>query len=1231
MNHLTLRVPWHDSKWVGCVCAAPSENPYCVALDRIRDERDDAAEDAVAGAPWWELASESLPACVAESGAFMNPEEWSRVFKHPYASLAQTQATHGRLKPTRVKVTPYSTFAVPFAWMLRSEQAAIDKRSPEQLPLDGADPFKSGSPWVFSRERQLALLDLFFGRVVPGNSLVFFYCKEGQPLGDSINRLVVGVGTIESMSPVLEYDTSGDKSTYPMWDRLIRHSIRPDGDKGFLLPYQEYLEPTGDDIEDARRYELLREIAVAVDPAHIRTFSYAAELAAPDVALSTLVRSLDAVRAIKRHGIAEGPWDKREEWLNEQIAAVWQQRGAFPGLGSVLEALGMRMGTTLALELISSGAVGVDDDPWPRVDALLKSEMDPPRQGYVPDLAAVKRTYLDLPPERRQLLVLLSRFALTPKQARRWFDPYERVRITDVTVSDRDIIENPYRISEADLGAPDDAPVTIGVVDRGLLPDPTVAVRHPVPESSRVGSPSDSRRVRAALVDVLRRVADSGDTLLSIAEALQRVARLDLERECVIGYDWVTINREALSGVVEVIEVPGPGNGALPMPALQLSALKQREGRLRSILGQRALKPLQSLETDWRQLLVRAIEAASGQFDANDSRHVEAIEDQSAAVQRVVSRKVSALVGRAGTGKTSVLGALLLCDEIAKDGILLLAPTGKARVRLAKAARGEAMTIAQFLNQQGRYDGARQRPLFSGEGKYRREKTVVIDECSMLTMDDLCAVLEALDLAHVQRLILVGDPNQLPPIGVGRPFADFVAHLESGTAIGPNSERLSDALARLTVEVRATANAGISDALRLAAWFTGERPPVDADRVLSDLELGGGFNDLEIVFWKTPDELRERLLDVFQKHLGLSGSEDIVGFDRSLGFDERGWVAFDKPDGAENWQMLSPVRMQMHGVLEINRWVQRTFRGKQLADASQSWGMSLGDETIVVKDKVIQVVNQNRDGWTGRASTTCYLANGEVGTMAMAKNGWMNAVFAGRPGVTFGYRNSRDFSGGSGPLELAYALTVHKSQGSEFKKVFVILPRMTRLLSRELLYTALTRSRDQLVLLIEGDDASMLYEYTRPERSETALRNTNLFMAVVRADDTSTPYAEHLIHRTEKGHLVRSKSELVIANMLLADGIDYEYERLLKGEVEPGRLRPDFSFVTPAGDLIVWEHLGMMARDDYRRGWEWKRKWYRNNGFIEGETLFTSEDDEQGGLDSTALRAVIEQVKERLA
>jgi hypothetical protein len=76
---------------------------------------------------------------------------------------------------------------------------------------------------------------------------------------------------------------------------------------------------------------------VPADPAHVRVFSYAAELAPADIALSTLVRCLESVRKIREHGIAKGPWERREEWLNQQIAQAWQDRGPFPGLGPVLE------------------------------------------------------------------------------------------------------------------------------------------------------------------------------------------------------------------------------------------------------------------------------------------------------------------------------------------------------------------------------------------------------------------------------------------------------------------------------------------------------------------------------------------------------------------------------------------------------------------------------------------------------------------------------------------------------------------------------------------------------------------------------------------------------------------------------------------------------------------------------------------------------------------------------
>jgi hypothetical protein len=91
---------------------------------------------------------------------------------------------------------------------------------------------------------------------------------------------------------------------------------------------------------------------------------------------------------------------------------------------------------------------------------------------------------------------------------------------------------------------------------------------------------------------------------------------------------------------------------------------------------------------------------------------------------------------------------------------------------------------------------------------------------------------------------------------------------------------------------------------------------------------------------------------------------------------------------------------------------------------------------------------------------------------------------------------------------------------------------------------------------------------------------------------------------------VRSKSELLIAEKLFNLGMNYQYERVLEGTVRPGKLRPDFSFVDDAGNLIVWEHLGRMDRADYRDGWEWKRQWYAQNNYAEERNLFTSTEEQ---------------------
>ncbi|MBK6588000.1 MAG: AAA family ATPase [Acidobacteria bacterium] len=111
----------------------------------------------------------------------------------------------------------------------------------------------------------------------------------------------------------------------------------------------------------------------------------------------------------------------------------------------------------------------------------------------------------------------------------------------------------------------------------------------------------------------------------------------------------------------------------------------------------------------------------------------------------------------------------------------------------------KAFTLAQFLNRSGRYDGTTGRYLLTGKEGTMEGRTVIVDECSMLTEEMMAALIEALKGVH--RLILVGAPRQLPPIGAGRPFVDIIAQL-TPTNIDQAFPRVGKSYAELTVPRR---------------------------------------------------------------------------------------------------------------------------------------------------------------------------------------------------------------------------------------------------------------------------------------------------------------------------------------------------------------------------------------------------------------------------------------------
>src|SRR5271166_6910977 len=161
------------------------------------------------------------------------------------------------------------------------------------------------------------------------------------------------------------------------------------------------------------------------------------------------------------------------------------------------------------------------------------------------------------------------------------------------------------------------------------------------------------------------------------------ISKLDLGQQCPVSSDWVTGNLKNLEGEIARFEV-AVSEDVPPVPCLQLTDVLEREQKLARILRKRAEAVLETLKEDWTAHVRSTINEQGIKVDFRQHRYADALEEQTKALEQITTRKLSVLAGAAGTGKTTVLGGLTKSPRLAKQGILFLAPTGKARVRLAQ-------------------------------------------------------------------------------------------------------------------------------------------------------------------------------------------------------------------------------------------------------------------------------------------------------------------------------------------------------------------------------------------------------------------------------------------------------------------------------------------------------------------------------------------------------------------
>lgn len=1190
---------------------------------------------------------------------------FEREHAHPYAETSKD--THAHFAPTKLKYTAYSAAALPFRWMMKpvvfGDEKSADIPLVECYPLDDVDrafeaevesliPFSTH--WMQDHRNHRALLDCFWNHIRVEESLVFFYAKQVPLVEDTGRRILIGAGRVKHVGGLTEYDYHGapnGKIRSLLWERMVTHSIRPDFSDGFLLPYHQALEAS----DEGRAFDPAEVVAFAPDD-RFTEFSFATEHVGNDAAIEALLACRSAL--LRSSELFKVDTHKQEVWIDRELGRLWKKRGPFPGLGAVLTATGIPMGHFIAQSLVDR--VGEDGNPWGALDEMLED----PDSVLPPELSrnidgTIVNTWKRIRSKketRNQFLQLISRIALTDTQAR--FIAIPEVRQEHgIETSDREYLENPYLIYETTRFT--GTPVSIEAVDRGLFPTQFIRKHHPIPAPAEIKTAVDARRLRALTVRELEAAAKRGDTLMAIDDIVTSLRSRDIQKHgddstsTEVTADLLyTADEEQFAGVISMMPM------AKNKRAYQLDRIKDMgsviRDKVRKSLGEEAKR--HELKVDWRGELDRYLESR-GVIEI-DEREEEARREKAAALEELAASRFSVLIGPAGTGKTTLLSVLCQHPEVSSGSILLLAPTGKARVRMEDVARQagtanfQARTLAQHLSKSGRYDGKTQRYLLNDEPAEKAARTVIVDECSMLTEDMIAALLQS--LAGVHRLILVGDPRQLPPIGAGRPFADIVAHL-TPDEIESRFPRVAQGFAELTIPRRQ--GAGERDDLQLASWFGGSTNGPGEDQVFEILAGKRQSDTIRFVRWETPEELERMIPGILAEHLRFDPSlEESKAFAVATGavLDDKGGTWFnaqwgDRPSSgkaAEAWQILCPVRQQPWGVDPLNRLVHQRYKGKQVEWArNQAFRrqipLPVGDQQIIYGDKVIN--NRNWSVYKKRLfpepATNGYLANGEIGVVVghrrtkkrdfTPKN--LEIEFATQPGVSFSFYPSDFGEEGDAALDLAYALTIHKAQGSEFNVVFLVLPRSPLMLTRELLYTALTRQRQKVVVLHQGD-ATELQRLSSEHHSSTAMRITNLFRAPnpVQVRGLKDRFLEErLIHITARGEAVRSKSEVIIANMLHAKGIDYLYEAPL--EFEGISKYPDFTIEDDdTGITYYWEHCGMLHDPGYRSRWEEKKRWYADHGITEeggakGRLIITR-DQANGSFDSEAIAAFIDQM-----
>ena len=401
---------------------------------------------------------------------------------------------------------------------------------------------------------------------------------------------------------------------------------------------------------------------------------------------------------------------------------------------------------------------------------------------------------------------------------------------------------------------------------------------------------------------------------------------------------------------------------------------------------------------------------------------------QKQSIELALNNRILVITGGPGTGKTTILkGILSLYDELELE-TLLAAPTGRAAKRMSELTGREASTIHRLLGAKMAEDG--ETVVFSKhEGDPLNCDALVLDECSMVDIMLMSSLLKALKPGC--RLVLVGDADQLPSVGPGNVFSDIIRSQTVPTV-------------RLTEIFR---QKGDSRIVRNAHMINrGEHPDFEAN---------------------TGDFFRLRRLN------GGTAVETIVEL-----------CARRLPENMKipsaSIQVLSPTRKGETGTVNLNKRLQAALNPPSESKKEKLFG----EAVFRVGDRVIQTKNNYDTIWKTKGGVSgAGVYNGDIGTIAQIDSitETLTVDFEDKL-ATYSFEMLNE-------LEHAWALTVHKSQGSEYRAVVLALSGdVQMLLTRGVLYTAVTRAKELLIMVGDDNIAHRMIDNNKQSRRYSALR-----------------------------------------------------------------------------------------------------------------------------------------------